>query len=124
MNHRVSRRSLTALLLLFFLLFLPLAASAFEPGSATDPWDTGLASIYQILQGPTVRIIGFIMIVVAGILIAVTEGQAIKKLLWVIGGMGIALNVPAMFNMLFPSAGGVEIHALPIMHVHVILSLL
>ena len=123
MKPRISQRSLFTLFLLAFLLLLPLAASASTvAASGTDPWDSGLTALYDILSGTTVRIIGFIMIIVAGVMIAVTEGQAVKRLLWIIGGLGIALNVPGVFNMLFPAAGGYEIHALG--HLHVILSLL
>jgi type IV secretory pathway VirB2 component (pilin) len=106
-----------------FLLVLPFAASAMSVtgGGTGDPWDSGLYQLYTILSGTTVRIIGFIMIIVAGVMIAVTEGQAVKRLMWVIGGLGIALNVPGVFNLLFPAAGGYEVI---VPHLQVILSLL
>ena len=123
MTPRPSHRSLSVLFFLIFLLALPFAASALSlsGGGQGDPWDSGLYQLYQILSGTTVRIIGFIMIIVAGVMIAVTEGQAVRRLMWVIGGLGIALNVPGVFNMLFPAAGGFEI---TVPHLQVILSLL
>lgn len=122
----ISCRTLTTLFFLAFVLVLPLAASAATIAPGNDPWDSGLYQLYQILSGTTVRIIGFIMIIAAGIMIAVSEGQAVRRLFWVIGGVGLALNVPAAFNMLFPSSGGYEIHLQALhnsaLHVQAILS--
>jgi type IV secretory pathway VirB2 component (pilin) len=117
MKSRLSHRSLVVLFLLVFLILLPLAASAFDPSSVSndvgDSWDTGLAKIYTILSSSTVKIIGFLMILAAGIMIAVSEGQALKRVMWIICGIGVAMNVPGLFGMLFPSAQGFEI---PVSH--------
>jgi len=132
MNTRLSPRLCMVLLLFVFLLAMPFAVFAWAPGEGGaglqqgDSWDSGLASIYNILSGTTARIIGFIMIVVAGVLIMVTEGQAIKRIFWIILGVGVIVNVPGVFNMLFPNqtTGGFEIPVLRehLWHLSVILS--
>jgi type IV secretion system protein TrbC len=82
------------------LLFTTVLAS-----SQSMPWESGLEKIMNSLAGPTAKIIGVILIVGAGITVAVTEGQAIKKVAWVIVGIGIAFNAASFLSMLFPNAG-------------------
>jgi type IV secretory pathway VirB2 component (pilin) len=50
--------------------------------------------------------IGMLMMLGAGIMIAFTEGQAIKRLLWIVVGLGLALNAETMFGWLFTEGGG------------------
>jgi type IV secretion system protein VirB2 len=122
MNTRLSLRILTSLLFFLFLTLLPVAASA--SGTDSMPWDTGLQTIENALTGTTIRVIGVIITVGVGIAIAFTEGQAIRKFLWVIVGLGIGFNAFTFMNTLFPNAGGVELRVLSQASRDIILSLL
>ena len=88
------------------LFLLLTAASLFASGGEAMPWDSGLVKIQKSLGGPTAVTIGILMIIGAGIAMAFTEGQAIKKLFWVVIGLGIALNAAAFASMIFGSGSG------------------
>ena len=96
--------------LLFCTLLLVLTSALFAATGEAMPWDTGLDKIQKSLGGRTAMTIGFIMIIGAGIALAFTEGQAIKKLFWVVIGLGIALNAVTLGSMLFGSGAGYLLH--------------
>jgi type IV secretory pathway VirB2 component (pilin) len=101
----------TILLVLAFMLFIPAAASA-NTGE-TMPWDQGLTVIMNALSGTTVKVIGVILIIGAGIMLAVSEGAAVKRIAWVVVGLGIALNAASFLTMLFGNvSSGFEIPAI------------
>lgn len=76
-------------------------------GGTGLPWEGTLDTIQQSFTGPIPIAIGTIMIVVAGIVLMVTDGAGWKKLFWVVIGIGIALNVTPLMNTLgLTSAGG------------------
>lgn len=98
-------KKLFSVLVLFVISFLvasPLIAST----SSGMPWEDPLNKIMASLSGPVPKIIGIIMIVGAGLMIAFTEGQAIKQAMWVCVGLGIALNAASFLTMLFGNASG------------------
>lgn len=82
------------------------AASVYASGGSAMPWEGPLEQVMESLSGNTARIIGVILIVAGGIAVAVTEGQAVKKLLWVIVGIGVALNAASFLSMFFSTSGG------------------
>jgi type IV secretion system protein VirB2 len=90
------------------ILFLLLAAAAqvFASGGPSMPWETGLTQIQNALGGTTAKTIGFIMIIGAGIALAFTEGQALKKLFWIVVGIGIALNATSFATNIFGVSAG------------------
>ncbi len=90
------------LMILVFCLVSMVSATSAEP----MPWESGLTKIMKSLSGPTAKIIGVILIVGAGIAVAATEGQAIKKLLWIVVGMGVALNAASFLATLFGNGSG------------------
>jgi len=110
MNTRPSQRTMTALIFLALMLLLPVAASATNTGE-TMPWDQGLTVIMNALSGTTVKIIGVILIIGAGIMVAVSEGAAIKKVGFIVVGLGIALNAASFLTMMFGNASGFEVAA-------------
>lgn len=69
-----------------------------------DPWDTGLTKIMALLQGPTAAVIGGLCIVGGGILLAVTEGQALKRMFWIVIGIGVAMNGGKILTVVIPGA--------------------
>jgi type IV secretion system protein VirB2 len=87
--------------------FFLAANSLFASGGEKMPWDDGLTTIQKALSGNTVMIIGIIMIIGGGLALAFTEGQAIKKLFWIIIGIGIAINAARLFSVLFGSGAGI-----------------
>ncbi len=90
------RKKLIIMAFLFIIGFVLFASS-----SEAMPWESGLQKVADGFGGTTAKIIGVLLIVGGGIAVAVTEGQAIKKLLWVVVGMGIALNAVSFMAMLF-----------------------
>jgi type IV secretion system protein VirB2 len=88
---------------LFFFFFCSVSVFA---ASSQMPWDDGLTKVMNALSGSTTKIIGVILIIGAGVAMAATEGQAMKKLFWVIMGIGIALNAVSVATMLFGSSAG------------------
>jgi type IV secretion system protein VirB2 len=97
--------------ILFFMAFLLLCSfSVFASTGTSMPWDDGLEQIQKALSGTTVKTIGLIMIIGAGIALAFTEGQAIKKIFWIVIGLGIALNAASFVAMIFGSTAGLLLH--------------
>jgi len=71
-------------------------------------WDKPQKKVWDALTGPAVRIIGTILIIGGGLAIALTEGQGAKKFLWIIVGLGIALNVASIVGGSFASGALIE----------------
>jgi type IV secretory pathway VirB2 component (pilin) len=90
----------------FLFLLLAVAVQVFASGGETMPWDTGLDKIKNALGGNTAKTVGLLLIIGAGIALAVTEGQAIKKLFWVVIGIGIALNATSFGLTIFGASSG------------------
>lgn len=111
MNKKLSQPSVTALIILGLMVLLPAAASATTGNGDVMPWDQGLTVIMNALSGTTVKIIGVILIIGAGIMIAVSEGQAIRKVAFIVVGLGIALNAASFMSMMFGNAAGFELEA-------------
>jgi len=110
MNHSsfVGRR----MALVGFLLFLSPAVSLLMAATVTGgsmPWDGPLQQIEADLQGPTAIVIGTILIVAGGFGIAATHGQGAGKLLWVVVGVGIALNAAKLLSVIAGSGSGFDI---------------
>ena len=85
-----------------FLVSFPLIATTTE----AMPWEKPLDIFMKSFSGPIPKIIGAGMIVGAGLMMAFTEGQAIKMALWVVIGLGIALNAVSIMSTLFGNANG------------------
>lgn len=93
--------------LTFFLLFSGVfVLGLFANSGQSLPWEGALQKILDALSGNTVKIIATAAMVICGILIAVTEGQAIKKVIWVVGGIALAVNASSfVLNFLGVSSG-------------------
>ncbi len=77
-----------------------------ETSGEAMPWESGLTIVMESVSGPTAKIIGVILIVGAGIALAFTEGQAMRRIFWVVIGLGIALNATSLLSGLFGTADG------------------
>lgn len=83
------------------VLFLVIGVgSVFGDSTAAEamPWQGGLDNIANALRGPTAKTIGLIMIVGAGLFMAFAETQGIKKVLFIVVGLGIALNAQGFID--------------------------
>ena len=98
------KRAGLLLLLIVATILAPATLAAME--AEAMPWDTALQQILDVLRGNTVKIIGIIMIIGAGLVIAFTEGQGLKKLLWIVVGIGIALNAASFLTLAFGVSEG------------------
>lgn len=85
----------------FFLVLLAMAPVGLLFAGTIDPWDTGLVKILNVLTGTTAEVIGALALVGGAIAVAVTEGQAIKRLFWVVIGVGVAIEAPSIVSLIF-----------------------
>jgi type IV secretion system protein VirB2 len=95
--------------LVFFAVFFLVSWVLFAATRESMPWDDGLTKIQKALSGNTAMTIGIILIIGGGIALAFTEGQALKKLFWVVVGIGIALNAASFAPKIFGTAAGLLI---------------
>jgi type IV secretion system protein VirB2 len=98
-------REMEKKLILFVVLLLLTASAVFASGESM-PWDDGLTKVKNALSGNTALTIGIILTIGAGIAVAFTEGQALKKVFWVVIGLGIALNAAILVSRLFGTSSG------------------
>jgi len=94
--------------LLFAAMVVPQATFAGGAGGSSTgmPWEDTLDVIVASVTGPVATAIGILLIVGGGIALAFSEGQAMKRVLWVFIGLGVALNAARVMTGLFPSASG------------------
>ena len=92
--------------LLFAAMVVPQATFAGTGSSTGMPWEDTLDVIVASVTGPVATAIGILLIVGGGIALAFSEGQAMKRVLWVFIGLGVALNAARVMTGLFPSASG------------------
>lgn len=66
----------------------------------------GFKWLIEILTGPITKIVGVLLMAGAGLMIAFTEGKQVKMVLWIVIGVGVALNAVSFLLMLTGSGGG------------------
>ena len=108
LSARARRVSLLALVLLAFPPVLSLV-SAIPVSTQAMPWDSPLQQIQADLQGPVALVIGTILIVGAGLGLALTHQQGAFKLLWIVVGLGISLNAAKFLSMIAGSGSGYDL---------------
>lgn len=86
-------------LILVQLFIVPALVFAEGTGTALG-FEDSLDNLYAAVTGRAARLIGMLMMVGAGLMIAFTEGQAVKRLLWIVAGVGLALNASAVFEFI------------------------
>ncbi len=91
-------------LLLFVMANTALAADA---GGAM-PWEGPLQKVMDSISGPVAKIMGVIVIVIAGLGIAFGEsGSGVRRLFQVVMGLAIAFSAASIIADLYHPAGGV-----------------
>ncbi len=92
-------------LVVFNLVLLPAFAS-----STGLPWESPLQKILDSLSGPVAKILGVIVIVIAGLGMAFGEaGGGMRKLFQIVFGLSIAFTASSLLSTLFGFSGGAVI---------------
>ena len=82
-------------------------ASTTDAGGAM-PWEGPMQKIMDSISGPVAKILGVIVIVIAGLGIAFGEsGSGVRKLFQVVLGLSIAFTAASIVATLFSKSGGV-----------------
>ena len=83
-------------------------AFASTTDGAAMPWEGPLQKIMDSISGPVAKILGVIVIVLAGLGIAFGEsGSGVRKLFQVVLGLSIAFTAASIVATLFNKSGGV-----------------
>jgi len=86
------------------LAFLPVTTFAAETGL---PWESPLQKILDSLTGPVAKILGVIVIVIAGFGIAFGEaGSGMRRIFQIVLGLSIAFTASSLIVSLFGFTGG------------------
>mgnify|MGYP000240449997 CR=1 FL=1 len=92
---------------LFCYVFANTAFASSTDGAAM-PWEGPLQKIMDSISGPVAKILGVIVIVIAGLGIAFGEsGSGVRKLFQVVLGLSIAFTAASIVATLFNKSGGV-----------------
>jgi type IV secretory pathway VirB2 component (pilin) len=90
--------------LLFVMANTALAADA----GGGMPWEGPLQQVMDSISGPVAKILGVIVIVIAGLGIAFGEsGSGVRRLFQVVMGLAIAFSAASIIATLYHPAGGV-----------------
>ena len=82
-----------------FLLQVSIASSMDQSGL---PWESPLQKLMQSISGPVAKILGVIVIVLAGLGLAFGEvGSGVKRLLQVVLGLAIAFSAASIISGLY-----------------------
>ena len=96
----ISWQILLMILIYFCLTHLALAAD--DGGSGPMPWETPLQKVMDSISGPVAKILGVLVIMLAGFSLAFGEvGSGVKRLLQVVLGLAIAFSAASIVGSLF-----------------------
>ncbi|MCY4329363.1 MAG: TrbC/VirB2 family protein [Endozoicomonadaceae bacterium] len=71
------------------------------------PWEGPLEKVVDSLTGPVAKMVGVVIIVIAGLGIAMGEaGSGVRKLFQVVLGLGIAFSAASIITSVFHTSGG------------------
>ncbi len=88
------------------LSFNLVTLSAFASSTGL-PWESPLQKILDSLSGPVAKILGVIVIVIAGLGMAFGEaGGGMRKLFQIVFGLSIAFTASSLLTTLFGFSGG------------------
>ena len=98
------KRNMSKLVTFMSLNFLAVTAMASSTGL---PWESPLQKILDSLSGPVAKILGVIVIVIAGLGMAFGEaGGGMRKLFQIVFGLSIAFTASSLLSTLFGFSGG------------------
>jgi type IV secretion system protein TrbC len=83
-----------------------LAAPAYAAGSSM-PWEQPLERILQSIEGPVVKIVAVIIIIVTGLTLAFGDSSGgFRRMIQIVFGLSIAFAASSFFLSFFSFAGG------------------
>jgi type IV secretion system protein VirB2 len=92
---------------LVFWVSIPLAMATDTGQGADLPWVGPLQKILDSLSGPVAKILGVIVIIIAGLGIAFGEaGSGMRKIFQIVFGLSIAFTATSLVTTLFGVTGG------------------
>ena len=101
------KRTFTKLSTVLLLLYISID-TAFATATTGMPWESPLQKIMESISGPVAKIVGVIVIVLAGLGIAFGEsGSGVRRLFQVVCGLAIAFTAGSIIATLYvvPSTG-------------------
>lgn len=102
MTHRMSRVLAVALA----AALVALAGPARAAGS-NMPWEQPLQQILESIEGPVVKIVAVIIIILTGLTLAFGDtGGGIRRLVQIVFGLSIAFAASSFFLSFFQFGGG------------------
>ncbi len=103
---RIIAKALSGITIYMCLIHIVLASTS---DSAGMPWETPLQKVMTSISGPVAKILGVIVIVLAGLGLAFGEvGSGVKRLLQIVIGLAIAFSAASVISSLYTgSASGV-----------------
>ena len=88
------------------ILLFVLSAGLFASEQAQDlPWEDTIDTVMKSVQS-IILPVGVIMIVISAFVIMFTEGQGVKKFMWVIMAIGIAAGATGLVTRFMGSGAG------------------
>lgn len=95
---------------IFSSLILLMYAAQASAASTGLPWESPLQKILDSLTGPVAKILGVIVIVIAGFGIAFGEaGSGMRRVFQIVLGLSIAFTASSLVVTLFGFSGGAVI---------------
>ena len=93
---------------IFLLTFIMTGDAVAAVTGGAMPWETPLQKIEASIAGPVAKILGVIVIVIAGLGIAFGEaGSGVRRLFQVVLGLAIAFSAASIIATLYTSQSGV-----------------
>jgi type IV secretion system protein TrbC len=103
MNARTRTRIVVALVV---AALLAATAPALAAGS-NMPWEAPLNKILQSIEGPVVKVVAVIIIIVTGLSLAFGDGGGgFRRLIQIVFGLSIAFTASSFFLSFFSFANG------------------
>lgn len=88
------------------LLMSAVAGRALAAG-ASMPWEAPLERILESIEGPVVKIVAVIIIILAGLALAFGDSSGgVRRMIQIIFGLSIAFAASSFFLSFFSFAGG------------------
>jgi type IV secretory pathway VirB2 component (pilin) len=106
MQMKNVKRMAMVILLVLVLMMLGATAALASTGGGSLPWETPLDTLQKSISGPVATAMAIVAIVGCGLGIAFGEGgEGMKKLLWVVIGIAIAVLAGKVLTGLGLGAG-------------------
>ena len=107
LQHRIPRRTAWTPTLLSVLAALLTAPAPAQAAGSNMPWEGPLTFLLDSIEGPVVRIVAVILIVLTGLTLAIGDSSGgFRKLIQLVFGISIAFAATSFFLTFFGFTGG------------------